>query len=627
LGALWLDVDRALAHGANFKDPSDDPKRSARPSPIAPAPPDVVTESARGLPAVWKPEGWYRWWELNAVALTPRRRTRPRTPQPSVTTPLPTKPAAAPARDVERAKLVAALMKLAEPGAKTERRLLASALVTLGRLAEDERPLFLLKRWAINRSAGAPIRNAALLGLGLLRRDEPSARIAAVHLRTLRRFLLERADDTEEPVRTRAYAIFSLGLLADQGHEDTTLTRDGRDITHAIWQRLPHGHTSTEISSALLTALGMQPPAGVPIGVVDGLKAIALGKRVRGRAWDPYESSHAISALARLGKPGTDAFLLRLVVNTRRHPALRAATAIALMRRAPAMAAPARIVAMRALEKTSAAPGTPWLVSALESMAVGTLLGAEMRGACGMTEEKKAMGRRLRVACLDGRREVRPFAALAVALAGHGLRESSDDLADLLFFSRRALRWGLEDGGRSDRMLGAYAIGLGLLRDTEGRRILHKDLKERERDGVLRGHCALALGLIGPRDLTLTTALFAATRERTHIFLHLQAARALGILDVPDALDKLKRRFDAADTPSVTSGLALGLATLGDRGAFASLFARLADKERSTGVRVNCLLALGAILDPEPGSSAARMTVHANYTALTGAHRRYLDLL
>ena len=207
MGALCWNADPAHAHGANLKAPRDDTKRRARPSPIAPAPPDVVTESARGLPAVWKPEGWYRWWELNAVALTPRRRTQTPAVRASVTTPAPKKAAAVPASDVELAKLVAALMRLADPEAKTERRLLASALVTLGRLAEDERPLFLLKRWAINRAAGAAIRNAALLGLGLLRRDEPSARIAAVHLRTLRRFLFERADDTASAARSLREAL------------------------------------------------------------------------------------------------------------------------------------------------------------------------------------------------------------------------------------------------------------------------------------------------------------------------------------------------------------------------------------------------------------------------------------
>ena len=101
----------------------------------------------------------------------------------------------------------------------------------------------------------------------------------------------------------------------------------------------------------------------------------------------------------------------------------------------------------------------------------------------------------------------------------------------------------------------------------------------------------------------------------------------MGLLSYPSTLDKLKRRFDTSDTPTVRAALALGLATLGDRGAYASLYLRLVDKDATLGEQVNCLIALGSVLDPEPSSSAARMTVHANYTALTGAHRRYLDLL
>ena len=133
--------------------------------------------------------------------------------------------------------------------------------------------------------------------------------------------------------------------------------------------------------------------------------------------------------------------------------------------------------------------------------------------------------------------------------------------------------------------------------------------------------------MIGPADLANETCLLAATRERTHIFLHLQAARALGVLGYPDAMDKLRRRFDASENAMVTSGLALGLATLGNRLAVASLWKRLKDPKQALGVHVNCCIALGVLLDPQPGSTAARMTVHANYTALTGAHKRFLDLL
>lgn len=627
----------AFAHGGNFRAPGNPGQgnpgapptpRAAPPVPVFTPPTPVPTPCGR-LPktSIWRPGDWQVWWQLNLEAHLPVPGSQESL---GVTTPSDglfrvgrtTTSEATPMWD-RRAEHGASslalpfLLDLLDRRRRTPEALVATALIAVGRIAREKAPIELIQCWALDTKASLEVRESAILGLGLLRRTEPARQFPAVELGAIRRFLIEFFDDEDQPMRLRAFAILSLAFLADQPYPDAAIERDGRLVTRALWRRLRGKYASRDLTIALFTALGHQPARGVPSGVREGLEAIARGRSLWRRKWDAMERSHALAAFARLGGPGCVDALLRTLQSTREHDAVQSAALIGIALNAPALTAQERVETVRTLRGLLTSD-RHWLVRGLGHLAMGEFLGADLRAGSHEVLRQTDVLRFLEREAREGSTSTRPFSPVALGLAAHRVGRSSRPIASALDDIRKTLAWGLKRARGSDEIIGAYAVGAGLAKAQNACPLLLDILEDGNRMPCLRGHCALALGQLGRSTEDVVTSLRAATRERVSPFVHLQAVRALVLLDAEGICGELlsQLRGKSPSRPALAA-VAVALGRIRAPGAASTLLDLARNEKASLYVRVAAVMALGLTFEPESRPSRVLLTTHANYPSLT----------
>ncbi|MDJ0523661.1 MAG: HEAT repeat domain-containing protein, partial [Planctomycetota bacterium] len=328
---------------------------------------------------------WQLWWQLHRDAFLPARsRTRA-----VAVTPLPAGSATGPTGWEARRRALAeknavpalhALLKAPKPAPADVR---ASALIALGKIAHDEASVDLLLEHVEDARAPDMVRESAALALGLLRRSDPALRLKPIRYEIVRGRLLKVFDQyvggkkLQVPTRTRAFAMYAIGLLGDQPFRDDPLSKDGRLISKLLWERLEVPYKDRELHIALLTALGRQPRAGIPSSVQNALRDLVAGRDIRGHRWDVLKRAHAATAVARLGGFGGHAFLLRLAGDRRKPLVARMAASLALGERAGAFASAERGAALRVMRKAFALE-QELLAVGLANLAMGRLVGADL---------------------------------------------------------------------------------------------------------------------------------------------------------------------------------------------------------------------------------------------------------
>jgi len=629
--SLWLSgAPRAWAHGGNFR--TDGPQGPGLDTPqIGPSRAPPVT-TAR---ATWLAGDWQTWWRLNGEALLPDKRGVRRRVQASAPRGLfQVGRTGGPRlslweRAVTRGAVETAvpfLLELLDPQTPQDPRIVAAALLALGRIARDKQPISTLEHYAARTNVRLEVRESAVLGLGLLRRTDRAARLDLATLTEVRSFLIHLFDDKDAPDRVRAFAVYSLALLADQPYPDTPLQRDGRRVTRFLWQRLRHRYPAAELPVALLTALGRQPAPGVPSGVLEGLRAIATNHPFRGRRWNAMWRSHALTAYVRLGGPEWLPIIFRVLRGARDHVAVRVAAALALRQRASRLDADERDQAARSLYKLL--PREPhWFAAGLEQIALASLLREDVRHGSTRLIERTPVGRYLEREAMRGRTMSRPYAALALGIACHGLKPTNRASALTLKRLRTALTKGLRFGRGSDDVLAAFAVGLGLARAQGAHGVLLGILGDRSRSGRLRGHCAVALAQIGRATPGLEEALHAAAAERVSPYVHTGAVRALSLLAAPGTAQRLLAQLKTTRSRFSIAVVAGALGRFGDPAATRALVQLARDKVAGMGVRTMAVVALGLIFDPEPRPSRVLMTTDANYPSRTSALTQVFNIM
>ena len=620
----------ADAHGGNFR--AGDAKGA---DPDAPVLPGDIRPTATTARSTWRAGTWHTWWRLNAGALLPDKRTVRRRAvttvrssffQMGASTPADTTPWDRAVRAGAVRLVVPFLLDIVDPARESDDRLVAAALLALGRSSRDASLIPLLQRYAAREDGSVEVRESAVLAMGLLRRSERADQLMAASLTELRRFLLRVFDDKDVPTRVRAFAIYSLALLSDQPYAETPLERDGRHVTRALWRRLSRKYASGDLPVALLTALGMQPAKGVPSGVLEGLRAIASGQLFARRKWDGLKRSHALTAYVRLGGPGWLPTLLRTLRGTHDHVAVRSAAAIALQRSAGALDADERMRAARALRR-ALPKEAHWLARGLGQMALGRLVREDLAaGESGLTATLR-IDEYLRHESLRGRTMTRPFAALALGLSVHDLDPGTKPCAVCIRENRKTLLEGLKHGRGSDETLGAYAVGLGLAGAENAHALLLSIVRDRHRGASLRGHCAVALAQIGHDTPDLRAALDRASQERVAPQVHTGAVRALSLLARPETTKQLLEQLEKTRSRYAVAVIAGALGRFGDPAAAEALVKRARDPLEALQIRVMSIVALGLIFDPEPRPSRVLMTTYANYPSRTPALTQIFNIM
>jgi len=562
-------------------------------------------------------DSWEVWWNLSRLAYLPDRRAafarRVVTPQANDDPRFWTHRRVAAAHE----RIVPFLRTLLEPAAKTRDDVTASALIALARTSNAPEDVALLEARLADPRGADIVRESAALSLGLLRRTEPDLQLEARVLDPLRDRLVAWIDDPSLSAKARAFCALSLGLLGDQPFASDSMAKDGRLVVRALWMRLGRPHARRDVPIALFTAMGLQPPAGVPDGVRESLRRLVIGRRVQGSRWDTIGRGHALAALLRLGGPGTEAFLVRTLEDRRTHRDLRRAAYLSLGLVAGRLCAEDRLDVARALDASVRSARDP-LTRGLAYLAVGHLLGADLRaGASGVLTRSPLPG--LLVAqARSGPSTTRGFSVLPLALAVRGVKTRRKEVARFLAEARALIQGPLvEARSTAPRLLAAYAVAAGLAGLGGARASLARWVADPNADPALRGHAAVALGQLGDATPEIVRVLNLALAEKRDLVLRRQAALALALLGSQGAGAQLLRQLETGRTERLLAQVVIALGRLGDLRAVDPLIVYASDAKRSELAQSLAVVALGLLGDPEPRPSLLRLSAGGFYPART----------
>jgi len=191
-----------------------------------------------------------------------------------------------------------------------------------------------------------------------------------------------------------------------------------------------------------------------------------------------------------------------------------------------------------------------------------------------------------------------PFAALAVGLA----RDRRAYRATLARFADE----------RRHAVQGALAIALGLYGDRQAGRALLRELHSNQ-DPELQGYLVLALGMVG--EARAAEPIREMLAEEIDQELLPAAARAAWLLADAPALPILLERLEQEQRPEARRTLLYCIGILGDQSAVLPLLAVLRSDQEPAHVKRYAAVALGALLDPNPVRTWARVLENFNYTA------------
>ncbi len=578
---------------------------------------------------------WELWWRLNRDGFLPvRERTRR-----VVVTPSPESGGVrgATAWEAQRRGLVDTkalpfLLEVLDPARKQPADVRASACIALGKIARDGSAADVLLEHLEDPRAPDIVRESAALGLGLLRRSEPKLRLKPIRYEIVRGRLLKVFDQisggkkTLIPVRTRAFAMYALGLLGDQPFRDDPLSKDGRLISKLLWERLGVPYRDRELHIALLTALGRQPRAGIPEGIQDALREIVMGKTTHGHRWDLLKRAHAVTAVARLGGVGGHAFLLRITLDKRKPLVTRLAAELAIADRAPHLAAAERSAALRVMRRTFLLE-QELLAVGLANLAMGRLVGADLAAGSTRVLEFDKADKLLLERAEQAPWYLRGFAALGLALAA---REGTADLPAAVAFRRRASAVLLAMARASKEpatVRAAGVVALGLLGMPENVPALTAIARRGGEDPEVRAHAALALGQTGSTGGGVVEALSDLVGGSAPETVRSHAALALSLLAEGGVAAQLIKSLDVDTSTRRLAAATRALGRLGELSAVEPLIAAARSTDARPLVRAMAIVSLGRLLDPEPRSSLLRLSLGAAYPARSRALHEALTIL
>jgi HEAT repeat protein len=605
LAALFLASPQARAHGGQFRGPGAPPPTGPGLGPIP-------------LPTVITPgDTWQTWWDLNRLGLIPGRDIALRR---QVVTPGDDQGASLEEGWSRRRALAARktvvpfLLRLVDRQKKHRNEVVGAALIALGKVSQDKIVIPIFLDWLKDPQADQVVRESAALGLGLLRRTQPSLQLDGATLDSLRDELLLAVDDERAHVRIRAFAALAIGLLGDQPF-GTAWSKDGRLVIRALWKRLERAPDDIDVPVAVLVALGMQPRAGCPDAVREGLHHIVNGKTLNKRRFQSLERSHALTALIRLGDPSVHALALRILRRTREDEMLKRAVYLAVGRWSRRMTGPERREMAMAIETSLKSRRDP-LTTGLGHIAAGRLLEQDLREGEITVLDAAELPHVLLEAAKKGPSTERGFAAIALALAARGAKDAGGALP-LQQRVQAMLLHGLEKGRGDDALKASYAVALGVLDVPEGIDLLLETVRDVHANPVLRGHAAVALGQMGRRAKDIRPALMTMLAEKRGVTLRVRAAMALALLGGRDVRDQLIGELGDASSEYHRAHVVIALGRLGDLGAVQPLLEYATNERYSELARALGVVALGLLTDPETRPSMLRLTEDANYPAAT----------
>jgi HEAT repeat protein len=545
-----------------------------------------------------------------------------------------------------REVLVPALLWAMDPQNRPHPDTESAAYLALAKVTADPQHVRRIRAAVTDPSRDKIVRESAALALGLLRRGEGRATFDARELDGVRDFCFDVFADADQDTRTRAFAMFAVGLLGDQPTSRGLPAATAADAGPAhggdgalgaptasarIWDLLRdvERYPSHELPVALLLALSLQREETVTAEMADALATCAVKGKLHRQAVGELVQAYAALALGRVGTdlhvdPVLHAMTSRA---TGTHVKRSAAIALGQLGRRVDGARRAEIGAslVRAAETAKDAS-----TRSFATISLAYLLEADVRAQ--RTDVLNAKGKvadYLVSVAERGNIVQRPFGALALGLVGRAIGEKAEveEYGALRQRVEAVLRAGLVDSRVDPRTRGGFAVALGLLQDPGSVQRLTALVADRNEDAELRGYAAVAIGMIGDTAPAAVQALKSALRERSSEELRLHSAVGLGLLSDPQAIGLLLTELEAAETQNVQGQIVLALAKIGDARAIQPLVDVLKDDGRPALTRALATAGLGLIGDLERVSSLTRLSKDVNYRAQTESVAEVLTIL
>jgi HEAT repeat protein len=456
----------------------------------------------------------------------------------------------------------------------------------------------------------------AVLSLGVLGGVRASATLSSILIDD--KAAQKAMRTTRIPIRARALAAYSIGLLCD-GRESSVQTLHAVHHLSAVLQ--DEGTRYADLQTACVLGLGL-----VRFPQFSGEDDLSLGRSLS----EPVESliallenkrtrdairTHAPTAIARLVAGGPESLRQRAAhvllehanrskekKDAVRHSSLAALGLIGT-------AGPDGIDKKIRAGLTQALRGGQSLERNFAALALGQVGGrmgsdpaASMDGA---SEVAKALSHML----VSGKSRQRPWIGLALGVQGHGMLRSKMQLPREVL-SSLAMR---VQETRTPQDTSAYCLAAGLARSTQAQKSVEEDL-DRVHDDSLRAKIALSLGLMGAS--TSRELLAREMDESSHKPQMMeQAGLARHLLGdttlVPDLIEKLGE----CDCGFSASGVTQALSWTRDPRAVAPLLKMARDKQRSNSERAAAVIALGRLADDDPLPIARKLAHGVNYPA------------
>jgi HEAT repeat protein len=495
---------------------------------------------------------------------------------------------------------------------ETDNDLVTGALIALAKIGdrpglEGPRTADVLRPFL--QDANQEIAETAAVSLGIL--GEPDAALILAELLAdseRGRRLVGRP--TGVPARTRAFAAYGLGLIGRRVEYAELAAR----IAAMLCDGLEAGRelATPDVAVACVSALGL---------VVDDAQATAthLLYVLEDDAHHDYTRAHAAVAIARLlaatdrsdplRRRALERFARGLAPRSSDPPVVQPALALALGRLADAGDSEGSRSALAALlEAARAGQGLDVRHFALVSLGeAGARPGTGAAPYAGLPLVRAHLAERLeRGHSLD-----RPWAALALGVLGHGLREAGLDCDPELDRALiRALR-----AAKAPQELGACALACGMRRIEGALGDLLAALDAVAEDEA-RGFIAVGLGLLGDSDaLEPVQQVVRASKYRPELLR--QAAISLGLLGDKRLVPELIGMLQSSTSTSAQAAVAFGLGSIGDARSVGPLVELLHDARVTPRVRSFAAVALGIVADKDGRAWNAALACGIDYRANT----------
>jgi len=209
-----------------------------------------------------------------------------------------------------------------------------------------------------------------------------------------------------------------------------------------------------------------------------------------------------------------------------------------------------------------------------------------------------------------GKGRTRPWAALALGILGHGIKEGgrhpSDDVGRALGELLRS--------AKNPETVGALAIAIGLRGDGQHRALLEERLGRYEGDEITRSEIAVSMGLLGAAaSEEALRELFDAASAQPWLLREVSIARAL--LGDYRLAEDLIAALAEVETLGGRVGIAGALGHVGESRTIAPITAALGERDATALGRSYLVAALGEICDEAELPWTATYALGVNYGA------------